>query len=78
MTAVVSEFEFVDVNEFFPPIREGPSVVIESSFENNVDGEDFSLEVPKSSNVELFTVEKVMGEDLDSVNTTVFEFPTML
>ena len=78
MTVVVSEFEFVDVNEFSSPIREGPSVVIESSFENNVDGEDFSLEVPKSSNVELFTVEKVMGEDLDSVNTTVFEFPTML
>ena len=52
--------------------------LFESSFENNVDGEDFSLENPKFSNAELFTVERVMDVVLDSINTTVFEFPTIL
>ena len=75
---VGSKFEFVDTNELSSPERVEFSVVIESSFENNVDGEDFSLENPKFSNVELFTVETVMDEVLDSVNTTVFEFPTIL
>ena len=76
---VGSKFEFVDTNELSSPERVEFSVVIESSFENNVDGEDFSLENPKFSNAELFTVERVMDEVLDSTNTTkVFEFPKIL
>ena len=77
-TTVVSKFEFVDVNEFSSPLRVGLLVVIVSSFETNVDGDDSCLEDPKSSNVEILIVEEVMGEELDSINTTVFEFPMIL